>query len=130
MQLEIKGKTHNVKFGTRFVAEMDKNHIAERQGFKFGAGLQSSVPFLIDHSVVTLAEVIYTGTITEPPRPSLNDIYDYIDEVEDIEKLFDDVLDELRQSNASKLFMAQVEKTWRKPKRNKYKKELFFSRKL
>lgn len=110
MQLEIKGKTHNVKFGTRFVAEMDKNHIAERQGFKFGAGLQSSVPFLIDHSIVTLAEVIYTGTITEPPRPSLNDIYDYIDEVEDIEKLFVDVLDELRQSNASKLFMAQVEK--------------------
>ncbi|HEK9567056.1 TPA: hypothetical protein SU065_001771, partial [Streptococcus equi subsp. equi] len=30
MQLEIKGKTHNIKFGTRFVAEMDKNHIAER----------------------------------------------------------------------------------------------------
>ncbi|MBW3308508.1 tail assembly chaperone, partial [Streptococcus pyogenes] len=46
----------------------------------------------------------------EPPRPSLNDIYDYIDEVDDIEKLFNDVLDELRQSNASKLFMARVEK--------------------
>ncbi|HFX5315618.1 TPA: tail assembly chaperone, partial [Streptococcus pyogenes] len=36
MQLEIKGKTHNVKFGTRFVAEMDKAHVTEREGMKFG----------------------------------------------------------------------------------------------
>ncbi|HEL1262771.1 TPA: tail assembly chaperone [Streptococcus equi subsp. zooepidemicus] len=110
MQLEIKGKTHNIKFGTRFVAEMDKNHIAEREGMKFGAGLQSTVPFLFERNVVTLAEIIYTGTITESPRPSLNDIYDYIDEAEDIEKLFDDVLDELRQSNASKLFITKLDK--------------------
>lgn len=47
MQLEIKGKTHNVKFGTRFVAEMDKNHVTEREGMKFGTGLQSTVPFLL-----------------------------------------------------------------------------------
>lgn len=110
MQLEIKGKTHNVKFGTRFVAEMDKNHVTEREGMKFGTGLQSTVPFLFERNVVTLAEIIYTGTVTESPRPSLNDVYDYIDEVDDIEKLFNDVLDELRQSNASKLFIAKLDK--------------------
>lgn len=110
MQLEIKGKTHNVKFGTRFVAEMDKNHVTEREGMKFGTGLQSTVPFLFERNVVTLAEIIYTGTVTESPRPSLNDVYDYIDDVEDIEKLFNDVLDELRQSNASKLFIAKLDK--------------------
>ncbi|HEP1259739.1 TPA: tail assembly chaperone [Streptococcus pyogenes] len=110
MQLEIKGKNHNVKFGTRFVAEMDKAHVTEREGMKFGTGLQSTVPFLFERNVVTLAEIIHVGTITESPRPSLNDIYDYIDEVEDIEKLFNDVLDELRQSNASKLFIAKLDK--------------------
>lgn len=110
MQLEIKGKTHNVKFGTRFVAEMDENHVTEREGMKFGTGLQSTVPFLFERNVVTLAEIIYTGTVTESPRPSLNDVYDYIDEVDDIEKLFNDVLDELRQSNASKLFIAKLDK--------------------
>ncbi|EFY03418.1 tail assembly chaperone [Streptococcus dysgalactiae] len=110
MQLEIKGKTHNVKFGTRFVAEMDKNHVTEREGMKFGTGLQSTVPFLFERNVVTLAEIIHVGTITESPRPSLNDIYDYIDEVDDIEKLFNDVLDELRRSNASKLFIARLDK--------------------
>ena len=46
------------------------------------------------------------------------DIDDFIDECEDIEKLFEDVLKELSESNAGKMAMKMIEERVKKAERN------------
>lgn len=108
MQLTIKDKTHQIKFGIKFVRELDKRHQMARDGIEFGAGLEITAPMLLTKKLTTLADYLYLGISTESPRPSQKDIDDYLDSCEDIEALFDEVIEELEQSNASKLFMAQI----------------------
>lgn len=110
MQLEIKGKPYQIKFGAKFVAAMDEKHTMNRDGATFGAGIELTAPMLFGKKITTLAEYLYMGTITEKPRPSLDAIYDFLDEAEDIEAIYDEVIRELEASNASKFFMADLRK--------------------
>lgn len=110
MQLVIKDKTFNVKFGVRFVRELDKAFPNEQNGMKFGMALATKIPELLGFDIAALSDIIYFGTVTESPRPSQVDVDEYIENVEDIEKLFENVLDELRESNSGKLFMNQIDK--------------------
>ncbi|CYU11973.1 hypothetical protein HO609_02340 [Streptococcus suis] len=110
MQLEIKGKTYQVKFGTKFVTEMDKRHTMKDERGEFGMGLETTAPFLLARKITTLAEYLYVGTVTEKPRPSFDAVCDYLDEVEDIEAVFLEVEKELENSNASKLFIANLKR--------------------
>ncbi len=108
MELTIKGTDYTIKFGTKFVRVMDEKFTMNRDGMTFGAGLESTVGFLFSKKITTLADYIYYGTVTEKKRPSLNDVEDFLDDAEDIEAIFDEVIAELESSNASKLFMTQV----------------------
>lgn len=109
MELTINGTDYTIKFGTKFVRTMDEKFTMSRDGMTFGAGLESTVGFLFSKKITTLADYIYYGTVTEKKRPSLNDVEDFLDDAEDIEAIFDEVIAELESSNASKLFMTQVE---------------------
>ena len=110
MQLEIKGKMYQVKFGVKFVTEMDKRHVMKDDRGEFGMGLETTAPFLLARKITTLAEYLHVGTITEKFRPSFDAVCDYLDEVEDIEAVFLEVEKELENSNASKLFIANLKK--------------------
>ena len=110
MVINIKDKEYEVRFGIRFIRELDKANVISTNHVKFGAGLELKAPQLFGHDVVALSDVIYTGTVTEKSRPTPNQIDDYVENHEDIEKLFDEVIEELKKSNASKLKMAKLEK--------------------
>ena len=98
MKLKIKGKEYSFKFGTKFVRELDKVMPFIDGNMEFGMGLSAKVlPELRSYNVNTLSRVSEEETIT------LDEMDDYIDEVKDIEKLFDEVLKELAESNAGKL---------------------------
>lgn len=114
MQLEIKGKTYQVKFGVKFVTEMDKRHVMKDERGEFGMGLETTAPFLLARKITTLAEYLHVGTITEKSRPSFDAICDYLDEVEDIEAVFLEVETELEQSNASKFFIGNLKREMEK----------------
>ncbi|MCV2499567.1 tail assembly chaperone [Melissococcus plutonius] len=111
MKLKINGKDINFKFGVKFIRELDKHMPLEREQIKFGLGLSAKVlPELKAGNVNTLANVLYYANQTENEQVSLDEIDEYIDTVKDIEKLFDQVDKELRESNAGKLAMQSLEK--------------------
>ena len=67
-------------------------------------GLSAKVlPELRSYNVNTLSRVLEIANRTEEETITLDEMDDYIDEVKDIEKLFDEVLKELAESNAGKL---------------------------
>ena len=114
MQLTINEKTYNVKFGVKFVRALDKAYPIEQQGLKFGMALSSKIPELYAKNIASLADIISYGTVTESPRPSLSDVETYVEECEDLEKLFDDVIQELSESNAGKALMSEMNQELKK----------------
>ena len=114
MQLTINEKTYNVKLGVKFVRALDKAYPIEQQGLKFGMALSAKIPELYAKNIASLADIIYYGTVTESPRPSLNDVETYVEECEDLEKLFDDVIQELSESNAGKSLMSEMDQNLKK----------------
>lgn len=117
MQLEINGKTYSFKFGIKFIRELDKRMPLEAEGLKLGMGLATRViPELKSGNVATLSDILYLANRTEKEKISQDDLDDYIDDVEDIEALFDDVHKELGESNAGKLAIGKLEKSMKKQK--------------
>ena len=108
MQLKINDKTYNIKFGVKFVRALDKAYPIEQQGLKFGMALSAKIPELYAKNIASLADIIYYGTVTESPRPSLTDVETFVEECEDLERLFDDVLQELSESNAGKSLLSEM----------------------
>ena len=103
MMITIEGKEYEVHFGIAFVRELDKKHsVKGNNGVAFGLGLETVVPKLFMGDVLTLADVLLLGTGTEKNRPTSKEVDKYIDEVEDIEAVFDEVLEELKKQNATK----------------------------
>lgn len=104
MILKIKGEEYRVKFGIGFVRELDKKYYVQNNAsVKYGLGVETQVPLLLTGDPVTLSEFLYMGTCAEEKRPSQADIDEFLDEVEDIEELFDSVVEELKRSNATRV---------------------------
>ena len=109
MQLTINDKTYNVKFGVKFVRTLDSVFATEREGLKFGFSLNTKITELMTGNIAALADILYYGTVTESPRPSMAKIEEFVEEHEDLEGLFDEVIKELSESNAGKSMMAGME---------------------
>lgn len=107
MTVNIDGKEHEVRFGIRFVAELDKKY-ADSKNAGYGVGLAYAVPLLLDGDVVALADVLNLSFCTEKNAPSRDKVDSYVESVEDIEGLFNEVLDELKKQNATKIKAAKM----------------------
>ena len=111
MVLNINGTDYELKFGIRFVRELDKRYFTTGQnGYKFGIGVEIKIPMLLTGDVVTLAEFIHLGTVSEKKRPSVQEIDEFVDNAEDIETIFDEVIEELKKQNATKMKMVEFER--------------------
>lgn len=108
MQLTINDKTVNLYFGVGFVRELDKRCGLETQGLKLGMALTGKIPALFGGDVAALADILFAATITEKNRPTQKEVDNYIDNVENLEQLFEQVLDELEQSNGGKKLVKQM----------------------
>ena len=103
MELTIENKTYNFRFGLGFVRYLDGKSSIEQNGVQFGIGLETLIPNLLTGNTVTLSDCLFTANRTENPRVTQEQLDNYIDnENTDIDGLFDDVLKELKKSNATK----------------------------
>lgn len=109
MQIKINGVDHTLRFGLKFIRELDEKYYFEKNGVKFGATLEDRVPLIFSHDPVTLADFLYSATATEDNRPTRDQIDTYIEECEDIDKLFEEVLSELKNSNVTRGRVEQME---------------------
>lgn len=106
-EIEMNGTTYQFNFGMGFLREMNSRAVREvgsvtGSAAKKGVGFALAVAYLIDGDVDTLADVLYTANAGQRPRLTRADVDEYLeDDGTDIDKLFEDVLDFLRQSNAT-----------------------------
>lgn len=110
MLMNIKDKEYEVRFGIKFLRELDKKTFIERDGVKLGASMEYKVPLLFANDTVALSEILYTGTCTSKIRPTQDMVDAYVEDNEDIEGLFGEVISELKNSNATRLKMSELEK--------------------
>lgn len=111
MIINIRDREYEVRFGMRFLREMDKKtYMTPAEGVKLGASMEFKVPLLFANDTTALSEILFTGTVTEKVRPT-QDMVDYFIETHpDLEGLFEEVISELKNSNATRLKMAELEK--------------------
>lgn len=103
MELTIENKTYNFRFGIGFVRYLDGKSSIEQNGVQFGIGLETLIPNLLTGNTVTLSDCLFAANRAENPRVTQEQLDNYIDnENTDIDSLFDDVLKELKKSNATK----------------------------
>ncbi|WP_273715077.1 tail assembly chaperone [Leuconostoc mesenteroides] len=111
MQVKINNKEVELKFGVKFVRELDKVAGLDVNGASFGMGLTKSIPALNTADPAVLADVIYSAASTNKAfRPSQDDVDNFIDDYDgDLEKLFDDVTKEMSVANAIKVALKNVQ---------------------
>lgn len=103
MEITINRKKIQLQFGVRFLRELDKTDGMEIQGQQYGFAIQTALPKLEGYDPVTLANVIHAAAYKASPRPSFEAIDDYLDTVEDLEGLFNEIRGLIESSNAIKL---------------------------
>lgn len=113
-ELTINEKVYQFRFGMGFIREINKTMSAPIDGVpgeKQNVGLRYKIGCLYDNDVEALVEVLYAANKTENPRVTIKELDSYIEDPDtDIEKLFEDVFDFLRQSNATKKVAADLQK--------------------
>lgn len=107
-EIMMGGVTYPLRFGMQFLRTINKEHqvpVENMPGEKESMGLTYTVGMLMQGSLETLEHVIYVANKTENPRMANAGIIDeYIEnECEDIEALFDQVMDFLLTANATKV---------------------------
>ena len=126
-ELEIGGKVYQFKFGMGFLRKINKQIKQQVDGLKnveenIGAGLKFALVKAGD--VEALAEVLLVANDGYSPRVTAAEIDNYIDsELEDLEGLFEKVLDFLRKANATKKTMKRLDEEEAKRKEEQQKKQ-------
>lgn len=94
MELNIGGKSYELRFGLSFISEMDNLYTQSMSGVSFGMGLEMMNTYLELRRPTALANVIKAGTSHLNTKPSNDDIEEYLADVfvkEEQEKLFKEV---------------------------------------
>ena len=101
-------------FGFGFLKELNKQHTMASNGLTMRLGLENTLPNLINNDVETLIEVLKLANKTETPRATEKDLIEVIESTEDIEALFAETLEALKESNftgmKTRKFLETVEK--------------------
>ena len=111
MVITIGKKEYEVRFGLGFLRALNEKYFrGTTNGMKFGIGLESRLPFLLDEDPLVLSEFLYEGCGHLKERPKQGEIDSYVENHENIAELFAEVIDELKKGNAtSKKTLAMTE---------------------
>ncbi|HGM1653684.1 tail assembly chaperone [Lactobacillus gasseri] len=108
MQIKIDGKEYELNFGVRWVLLMNKKYHAADAGLDQGMGITQAVSSLTQYEPEGLAEILLTATWINKSRPTLEDIYHYLETNADIAKLCDAIMKEIKEANATKAAVKNV----------------------
>lgn len=112
-ELTIGGNVYQFKFGMGFMREVNKKISQAVDGapdVKKNVGLNYAVAGIIDGDVEELVNVLFAANQGMTPRCTKQLLDNYIDdECDDIDKLFEDVLDFLGQANATKKVVKNIQ---------------------
>lgn len=109
MVISIRDNDYELHFGIKFIRELDERHFVEDDGVQFGAGLEILYPRLVTGNPVVLSEIIWTATNTLPKRPLPVLVDEYIESVDDLDALFDEVISQLKNGKVTKRPVQKIE---------------------
>lgn len=102
MQFKIDGQNYDLEFGMKAIRTLDEIYKVDYQGLEFGMGINLAFMGLHQYNPATLSDVIRASVshVIKRPKQGVIDkaVEDYAKENGDLEKLFNDVLDELGNS--------------------------------
>lgn len=105
-ELEMNGQAYQFNFGMGFLREINKTTtvpVKDIPGKVTNMGMQYAFAELLDGNVETLCDILYIANKSQSPRLTKATIDTYIDdEGTDIDALFDQVIDFLKNTNATK----------------------------
>ena len=105
MELTINNKKVELKFGVRFLRELDKIASVENSGIKFGMGMSRSILGLRAYDAAVLSDVLFAASYGKVAQTTIDN---YLDDCDDLEKIFDEVLKEINESNAANLAVKKM----------------------
>lgn len=114
MELTIKEQVYQFNFGMGFLREMNRKVTVPVDGIKDAKrhiGLRYTVSGIMDGDVEALEELLVAANKDQNPRVTTALLDEYIDDPEtDIDQLFEDVLGFLKNANATKKCLQEIEK--------------------
>lgn len=115
MEITIKGQSYPLRFGLKFVKEVNGREMAPVDGLigvEQGIGLNLMIANIIDGSAEDLASAILTANKTEEPRIKEDDLLEFLeDESTDIDDVFERVLGFFEKANCTRKMFQNVQKS-------------------
>lgn len=104
MEIETNGEIYQLVAGFGFLHEVNKKVTVDvpNMGKKKEVGLKFMVASIIDGDIDALADCIFYMNVGQTPRLKKADVEKYLEDVDDIDKVFEDVINFLSQANACK----------------------------
>lgn len=123
MELTIKEQVYQFNFGMGFLREMNRKVTVPVDGIKDvkrHIGLRYTVSGIMDGDVEALEELLVAANKDQNPRVTTALLDEYIDDPEtDIDQLFEDVLDFLKNAKLRRNACRRSRKRSRRRKRNR-----------
>ena len=128
MEIETNGEIYQLVAGFGFLHEVNKKVTVDvpNMGKKKEVGLKFMVASIIDGDIDALADCIFYMNVGQTPRLKKADVENYLEDVDDIDKVFEDVINFLSQANACKKEVKPLVSTQEAEK----KKTLYNTRRL
>ena len=104
MELEINNEVYQLVGGFGFLHEVNKKvaiDIGDTKAKK-DIGLTIMVANMLDNDMDALVDCILALNVGQTPRLKRADVESYLEDVEDIDKVFGDIIDFLKQTNVSR----------------------------
>lgn len=123
MELTINGQVYQFNFGMGFMREMNKKVSMPVDGVKDAkknTGLRYAVAGIMDGDVEALEDLLLVANKGQNPRATTEILDEYIDDPDtDINQLFEDTMGFLKNANATKKCVQNLEKTIEEEKAKK-----------
>lgn len=110
MEIEVNGEIYKLVAGFGFLHEVNKKVTLDvpNTGKKKEVGLKYTVASIIDGDIDALVDCIFYMNSGQTPRLKKQQIESYLEDVEDIDKVFEDVINFLSHANVCRKEVMQL----------------------
>lgn len=110
MEIEVNGEIYQLVAGFGFLHEVNKKVAIDvsSTGTKKEVGLKFMVASIIDGDIDALVDCIFYMNSGQSPRLKKQQIESYLEDVEDIDKVFEDVINFLSHANVCRKEVMQL----------------------
>ena len=109
MELTINDNVYQFNFGIGFLREINKTQTVTRDGLKKDIGGMMKIGDIIDGDILALVDVLDLANKGQNPRLTRSAIEAYLDDpTTDIDMVFNQVIDFLKKSNATRKLYHRV----------------------